>query len=124
MARNAAIDRNGRKPAMNRRQLLRNLKVIVAATGSAPALTGLAALAEPVARHPKGEPVVRRFNEQRWTLDNIIQANGIDWDQGRTNTLLRACGIEVVNDIAVLRQRVRKLADIAPAFEALARRRE
>ena len=28
----------------------------------------------------RGEPHVRRFEEQRWLLDNIIRANGIDWD--------------------------------------------
>ena len=36
------------------------------------------------ARAPKGEPVVKRFDEQRWVLDNVIQANGIDWDQSHT----------------------------------------
>ena len=35
-------------------------------------------------RRPQGEPVVKRFDEQRWVLDNVIQANGIDWDQGHT----------------------------------------
>jgi hypothetical protein len=24
-------------------------------------------------RKPKGEPVVKRFDEQRWVLDNVIQ---------------------------------------------------
>jgi hypothetical protein len=108
---------------MDRRQFLHAAKLIAAVAGSATALAGVAAAA-PAVRNPRGEPVVRRFNEQRWTLDNIIQANGIDWDQGRTNTLLRACGIEIVNDMTQLRQRVRKFADITPAFEALARRRE
>src|SRR6516225_5455931 len=67
---------------------------------------------------------MRRFNEQRWALDNIIQANGIDWDQGRTAVMIRNCGAAVIGDMAVLRQRVKKYADIAPAFEALARIRE
>ena len=75
-------------------------------------------------RHPVGEPVVRRFNEQRWALDNIIQANGIDWDQPHTGGLLNACGLDVVNDMNAIRQRVKKFADISPAFEAMARRRE
>ncbi|HEY2528380.1 MAG TPA: hypothetical protein VGJ20_10620 [Xanthobacteraceae bacterium] len=61
---------------------------------------------------------------QRWVLDNIIQTNGIDWHQPRTAGLIRACGLDVVNDMNALRQRVKKFADIAPAFATLARRRE
>src|SRR5260370_37943760 len=74
-------------------------------------------------RHPVGEPVMRRFNEQRWTLDNIIQANGIDWDMPRTGRLLGACGLDVVNDMNAIRQRVTQIDDISPGFEAMARRR-
>jgi len=72
----------------------------------------------------RGEPQVRRFSEQRWLLDNVIRANGIDWDQGRTNYLSAPCGIESNADFAGIRQRVQKMADIGPAFEAVARRRE
>ena len=32
----------------------------------------------------RGEPHVQRFVEQRWLIDNIIRANGIDWDQPRS----------------------------------------
>jgi dienelactone hydrolase len=107
---------------MDRRQFLHSAKFIAAGAGASSALAtvGLAASE----RHPEGAPVMRRFNEQRWALDNIIQANGIDWDQGRTGGLIRACGASVVGDMATLRQRVKKFADIAPAFESLARRRE
>ena len=45
-------------------------------------------------------------------------------NQGRTPGLIRYCGAAVVGDMAVLRQRVKKYADIAPAFEALAKSRE
>jgi hypothetical protein len=31
-----------------------------------------------------GPPYVRRFEEQRWLIDNIIRTNGIDWDQPRS----------------------------------------
>jgi dienelactone hydrolase len=71
-----------------------------------------------------GAPQVRRFNEQRWTIDNVIQANGIDWDQARSMYLQAACGIESLADFVGIRQRVKKMADIGPAFEAVARRRE
>ena len=106
---------------MDRRQFLRSAKTIAAGAGASAAFATLG-LAQ--TRTPHGPPNMKRFNDQRWALDNIIQSNGIDWDQGRTSTLLRACGIEVMGDMATLRQRVRKYADIVPEFVALARRRE
>ena len=72
-------------------------------------------------RKPKGEPVVKRFDEQRWVLDNIIQANGIDWDQGRTGATLRGLGPGAAPDMDELRKRVKRLVDICPAFESLAK---
>ena len=72
----------------------------------------------------RGEPHVRRFEEQRWLLDNIIRANGIDWDQPRSLYLNGPCGNEANADFAGIRERVKKMADIGPAFEAVARRRE
>ena len=83
-----------------------------------------------VARQPqpvldqRGEPHVRRFEEQRWLIDNIIRANGIDWDQPRSLYLSAPCGVEANADFAGIRERVKKMADIGPAFEAVARRRE
>jgi dienelactone hydrolase len=75
-------------------------------------------------RKPKGEPIVKRFDEQRWVLDNVIQANGIDWDQGRTGATIRGCGPSAVPDMEDLRKTVKRLVDIAPAFETLAKKRE
>ena len=72
----------------------------------------------------RGEPHVRRFEEQRWLLDNIIRANGIDWDQPRSLYMNGPCGIEANADFAGIRERVKKMADIGPAFEIVARRRE
>jgi dienelactone hydrolase len=75
-------------------------------------------------RDNRGEPQVRRWMEQRWLIDNIIRANGIDWDQPRSLYLSGPCGVEANADFALIRQRVVKMADIGPAFEAVARRRE
>jgi dienelactone hydrolase len=72
----------------------------------------------------RGEPHVRRFDEQRWLIDNIIRANGIDWDQPRSLYLQAPCGLEASADFAGIRERVKKMADIGPAFAAVARRRE
>ena len=72
----------------------------------------------------RGEPHVRRFDEQRWLIDNTIRANGIDWDQPRSLYIHAPCGIEANADFVGIRERVKKMADIGPAFEAVARRRE
>src|SRR5437870_13587666 len=69
-------------------------------------------------------PTTRRFTEQRWLLDNTIRAVGMDWDQPRSIYLSAPCGVEAGADFAGLRQRITKLADASPAFEAVARRRE
>ena len=61
-------------------------------------------------------PRTRRWIEQRWLIDNIIRANGIDWDQPRTTYLNAPCGIEANADFAAIRLRVEKFADGAPAF--------
>ncbi len=67
---------------------------------------------------------MRRWTEQRWLLDNTIRAVGIDWDQPRSLNYNAACGSQANADFAAIRQRVQKYADISPAFEAVARRRE
>ncbi len=69
-------------------------------------------------------PECRRFQEQRWLLDQTIRANGMDWDQQRSIYLSAPCGSEAGADFVGLRMRIQKLADAAGAFEAVARRRE
>jgi dienelactone hydrolase len=69
-------------------------------------------------------PMTKRWDQQRWVLDNVIQANGVDWDQPRTGYWNAPCGTEASADFAAIRQRVKKFADIAIEFEAQARRRE
>jgi len=69
-------------------------------------------------------PRTRRFAEQRWLIDRTIQAVGMDWDQARSVYLSAPCGPEAALDFAQIRQRIQKLADASPAFEAVARRRE
>lgn len=32
----------------------------------------------------RGAPRVRRWEAQRWLIDDVIRANGIDWDQPRS----------------------------------------
>jgi dienelactone hydrolase len=92
---------------------------IASAAGAGASLAaGHALAAEP------GEATTRRFTEQRWALDNIIRANGIDWDQPRSLYLSAPCGVEANADFVAIRSRVQKMADIGPAFESTAKRRE
>ena len=69
-------------------------------------------------------PVTRRWTEQRWLIDNVIRSVGIDWDQPRSINYNAPCGPEANADFAGIRDRVRKYADISPAFETAACRRE
>ena len=71
-----------------------------------------------------GKILTRRWVEQRWLLDNIIRSVGVDWDQPRTISYNAPCGPEANADFAAIRARVKKYADIAPAFASTARRRE
>jgi dienelactone hydrolase len=100
---------------MNRRNFISS----AALAGTAVAATGGLALAD-----AEGGAMTKRFAEQRWALDNIIRANGIDWDQPRSLYLSAPCGVEANADFAAIRSRVQKMADIGPAFEATAKRRE
>jgi dienelactone hydrolase len=121
---------------MDRRAFLQSGSLAAAASAAlANVVTPAAAAETPAAdaatktrdwsnRAPKGEPIVKRFDEQRWVLDNVIQANGVDWDQGRTAATVRGCGPSAALDMDELRKRVKRLVDIGPAFETLAKRRE
>ncbi len=77
-----------------------------------------------MAETAEGKPEVRRWTGQRWALDNVLRSVGIDWDQPRSFYLNAACGIEAGADFAAIRERVKKYADIEPAFANTARRRE
>ena len=70
------------------------------------------------------EPQVKRWTTQRWALDNVLRSVGVDWDQPRSFYLNAACGIEAGADFGAIRERVKKYADIEPAFANTARRRE
>src|SRR5215471_19463994 len=94
-------------------------RVFIASAAGAIAASGGAALAA-----EEGAAMTKRCPAQRWALDNIIRANGIDWDQPRSLYLSAPCGVEANADFAAIRARVQKMADIGPAFEQTAKRRE
>lgn len=67
----------------------------------------------------------RRWREQRWLIDETIRSNGIEWDQPRLGyTLGPVVGEQSAGDIAVLRTRIRKIADFVPAVSSVAARHE
>jgi fermentation-respiration switch protein FrsA (DUF1100 family) len=72
----------------------------------------------------KTERTTRRWQEQRWILDQVIKVSGLDFDQGRTNKIFRNCGPGVAAELRGIGQRVQKFADIPREFARAARRRE
>src|SRR5215472_18292421 len=104
---------------MDRRAFLQSGSLAAAAGAAiANAVTPAAAAETPAARghdwsnrKPKGEPVVKRFDEQRWVLDNVIQANGIDWDQSHTGVVIGSGGPSTIPEMAELKKRVVRLCD-------------
>jgi dienelactone hydrolase len=102
---------------MDRRRFIRS--IAAAGTGAAAMAASRVTWAD-----AEGAAMTKRFAEQRWALDNIIRANGIDWDQPRSIYLSSPYGVEANADFAAIRTRVQKMADIGPAFESTAKRRE
>ena len=70
------------------------------------------------------ERKMKRWREQRWILDQVIQTRGIDWDQGRTGKILRNCGAGVQSDLQEVCRRIQKFVDIPREFSRAAARRE
>jgi fermentation-respiration switch protein FrsA (DUF1100 family) len=67
---------------------------------------------------------MRRWQEQRWLLDAIVQTVGIEWDQARIAYTLGPCGPDATADFSGVRARVRRFNDIAREYARAAVRRE
>jgi dienelactone hydrolase len=74
--------------------------------------------------HAKTEQKVKRWHDQRWLLDTVIQSVGMEWDQPRLGYTMYPAGPDAVADFRNVGMRVRKFADIHREFAAAARRRE
>jgi dienelactone hydrolase len=72
----------------------------------------------------KTENMVRRWKEQRWLMDSVIQAVGMEWDQPRLGYTMYPAGPDAVADFRTVGMRVRKFADMHRELGAAARRRE
>lgn len=72
----------------------------------------------------KTEQMAKRWSEQRWVVDAVIQAVGMEWDQPRLGYTLYPCGPEGIADFRAVGARVKKFADMHREFATAARRRE
>jgi dienelactone hydrolase len=72
----------------------------------------------------KTEQKVKRWHDQRWLLDTVIQSVGMEWDQPRLGYTLYPAGPDAIGDFRTVGMRVRKFADMHREFAAAARRRE
>ena len=72
----------------------------------------------------KTESRVKRWSDQRWVVDTIIQAVGMEWDQPRLRYTLYPCGPDAIGDFQTVSQRVKKFSDMHREFAAAAQRRE
>ena len=73
---------------------------------------------------PQVERRMKRWQEQRWILDNVIKTVGVEWDQNRIGYTLGPCGPEATFDFMGVRTRVQKFTDITREFGKAASRRE
>jgi alpha-beta hydrolase superfamily lysophospholipase len=70
------------------------------------------------------ERKMKRWQEQRWLLDSVVQTVGIEWDQARVAYTLGPCGPDATGDFIGIRSRIRKYNDIAREYTRAAVRRE
>ena len=70
------------------------------------------------------ERKMKRWQEQRWLLDAVVQTVGVEWDQARIAYTLGPCGPDATGDFIGIRSRVRKYNDIAREYTRAAVRRE
>jgi len=77
-----------------------------------------------MAMRSKTERQIRRWQDQRWVLDNIIRLYGPDWDQTRSTRWNTYCGPRSTPDIMALRSRIKRFNDISREFARIGRRRE
>lgn len=73
---------------------------------------------------PIVKPTTRRWREQRWLLDAVIESIGPEWDQGRLGSKGRPGGPEGIADFRSAGRRMKRFTDIEREFAAQAARRE
>ena len=67
---------------------------------------------------------MKRWQDQRWLLDVVVQTVGIEWDQRRIGYTLGPCGPEAAPDFNGVRARIKRFNDASREFRRAALRRE
>jgi dienelactone hydrolase len=75
-------------------------------------------------RRARSEHKVKRWNDQRWLIDTVIQSVGMEWDQNRLGYTMYPAGPDAIADFRTVGMRVRKFADMHRELAAAAGRRE
>ena len=101
-----------------------NGSTLLGLPAAAASSTAEAAPAPAPVMSPAVEHRTKRWQDQRWLLDAVIQVIGPEWDEGRLGQALSLCGPEVLNDINGIRARVRKFNDLTREFARAALRHE
>ncbi len=125
------------KKVVERREFLGGAATLAGASligrGSGSAWLGVPSAATPASPLPEPAPAMsaaverrtKRWQEQRWLLDAVVQLIGPEWDEGRLNgQVVDLCGPDVLNEVAAFRGRVRKFNDLAREFARAGLRRE
>jgi dienelactone hydrolase len=129
---NTPKEKRIRETGVERREFLSGAATMAGASllGSASAapLFGISPTVPPDESSPAMPAVterrMKRWQEQRWILDAVIQTVGIEWDQARIAYTLGPCGPDATADFNGVRARVRKFNDIAREYTRAAARRE
>ncbi|MGH8913218.1 MAG: alpha/beta hydrolase family protein [Acidimicrobiia bacterium] len=69
-------------------------------------------------------PVTRRWLEQRWMVDAMVQLNGIRRFQPRLDAILESVGVDARSDVDWVSKNATQHAAISPTLAAAAQRRE
>jgi dipeptidyl aminopeptidase/acylaminoacyl peptidase len=77
-----------------------------------------------MAMSAKAENRVRRWKEQRWILDAVVQTIGVEFDQARVAYTAGPAGPEALAEFRMAAARIKKVNDIDREFAKAAVRRE
>lgn len=66
----------------------------------------------------------KRMQQQKWQLDKIIEATGVDYGWPMSKEALEAAGFDVLSDINSIRSRIKTYGDISKEYARVAEKRE
>jgi hypothetical protein len=72
----------------------------------------------------KADGRMKRWQEQRWILDAVIQTVGVEWDQARIGYMSAPAAPYSVPEFRATAARIKRVSDFVREFSAAARRRE